>query len=111
MRTTTLILMLLALAFPVSASECAPTTFQSAIATPATGVDVARDFGDAQGPSSDEGVYYVAQDRCFFCLTGEDTWIYQETNGIPGLQRGDEVVDNTCEGAIPADFDVFSMDL
>jgi hypothetical protein len=36
---------------------------------------------------------------CFFSI-----WVYQESNGIDGLQRGDEVVDNTCGGgAGPSD--------
>ncbi len=34
-------------------------------------------------------------------------WAYEETNGIPGLQRGDEVVDDTCHGMIAADTIIF----
>jgi len=30
-------------------------------------------------------------------------WIYMESNGIPGLQRGDQVVDDTCHDMIEAD--------
>ena len=44
------------------------------------------------------GGTYVAFDVCQpGCLWS--IWIYRETNGIPGLQRGDEVVDDTCGGA------------
>jgi hypothetical protein len=30
-------------------------------------------------------------------------WIYEEANGIEGLQRGDEIVDDTCHGMIAPD--------
>ena len=40
----------------------------------------------------------LCQPDCLFSI-----WLYQESNGIPGLQRGDEVVDNTCHGMIEAD--------
>lgn len=30
-------------------------------------------------------------------------WVYEETNGFAGLQRGDEMVDDTCHEMIPAD--------
>jgi len=46
------------------------------------------------------GDYYVDED------CGSDPysiWVYQESNGIAGLQRGDEVVDDTCHGSIQAD--------
>jgi hypothetical protein len=31
------------------------------------------------------------------------TWVYEESNGIDGLQRGDEIVDDTCHGMIASD--------
>lgn len=34
-------------------------------------------------------------------------WIYQESNGIAGLQRSDEVHDDTCGGMIEADTIVY----
>ena len=40
----------------------------------------------------------LCQPECLFSV-----WIYFEANGIPGLQRGDEVVDNTCHGMIESD--------
>lgn len=46
--------------------------------------------------------HYVDNDLCQpACLAS--VWIYQESNGIDGLQRGDEVVDHTCGGKFPAD--------
>jgi hypothetical protein len=44
--------------------------------------------------------FYVDNDLCHFCLFS--IWVYQESNGIDGLQRGDEVVDDTCGGAAGA---------
>lgn len=62
------------------------------------------------------GGYYVADD-CFlswctlFGLTGVHVtgtlWVYEESNGIPGLQRGDEIVDDTCHDQILADTIIF----
>lgn len=40
----------------------------------------------------------VCQPECVFSI-----WLYEEGNGIPGLQRGDEVVDDTCHGMIESD--------
>lgn len=34
-------------------------------------------------------------------------WYYEESNDIPGLQRGDEVVDDTCHGMIQSDSILF----
>ncbi|HUR70234.1 MAG TPA: hypothetical protein VM370_13400 [Candidatus Thermoplasmatota archaeon] len=34
-------------------------------------------------------------------------YVYEESNGIEGLQRQDEVHDDTCGGAIPGDRIVF----
>lgn len=50
------------------------------------------------------GQHYVVADDCsWWCVTGYMFWVYEESNGIPGLQRGDENVDDTCGGAIRAD--------
>lgn len=49
--------------------------------------------------------YYVEND---FCQMDPCTfWIYEETNGVEGLQRDDDVVDDTCHGAVPGDTIVF----
>lgn len=49
--------------------------------------------------------YYVDVD------TGIDElgsiWVYEESNGHEGLQRGDEVYDDTCHGQIEADTIIF----
>lgn len=49
--------------------------------------------------------YYVDEDCCDPCLSS--IWVYDESNGIPGLQRGDEVHDDTCHGMIIPDTIVF----
>lgn len=50
--------------------------------------------------------YYEDTD---FCQPdcGPYFWIYEESNGIAGLQRGDEVVDDTCHGMIQPDTILF----
>lgn len=67
---------------PVIAQECTPTTSDPEV-----------DVG---------GVYYIDNDwcqpTCMFSI-----WIYEEANGIEGLQRGDEVKDDTCNGQIESD--------
>lgn len=48
------------------------------------------------------GVRYIVSDMCQpECLFS--IWLYFEDNGFEGLQRGDEVHDDTCGGAIWAD--------
>ena len=77
---------LVALAVPASAVDCAPDTDDNAVAVP---------FGGE--------TYYVlvqndlCQPDCLFSI-----WVYtyEETNGLPGLQRAE----TTCDGrSIPAD--------
>ncbi len=64
-------------------------------------------IGEACTPTTSEPEFDVAgfyvdndvcQPNCLFSI-----WIYQESNGIEGLQRGDEVVDDTCGGMIESD--------
>lgn len=53
--------------------------------------------------------YYVDNDPCqpsTGCAFGS-WWIYEESNGIDGLQRDDEVVDDTCHGLIDGDTIIF----
>ncbi|HUR68011.1 MAG TPA: hypothetical protein VM370_02110 [Candidatus Thermoplasmatota archaeon] len=80
-----------------AAFECAPTTTQP---------DATIDLSTAGGAT-----YYVddlctllgfATDHLVGCGDGAP-WVYEETNSIAGLQRGDEVVDDTCGGIIPRD--------
>lgn len=40
----------------------------------------------------------LCQPECIFSV-----WLYCESNGIEGLQRGDEVRDDTCHGMIESD--------
>lgn len=57
-------------------------------------------------PSPEAGGYYVDEDCCVIgCIFS--IWIYQESNGIPGLQRDDEHVDDTCHGLIEGDTVIF----
>lgn len=54
------------------------------------------------------GGFYVDFNNCLGvdCLT--TVWIYEESNEIAGLQRADEVVDDTCGGAAgPGDTIIF----
>jgi hypothetical protein len=44
------------------------------------------------------GAFDVCQPQCLFSY-----WLYEESNDIPGLQRGDEVHDDTCGGVIDSD--------
>lgn len=95
MRILTATLALLMLAPLALAEECVPTTTTGAIAV---------------------GDYYV-YDACAD-MTGEGTmecgwwgpwvvWIYEESNGIAGLQRADELRDDTCHGEIAGDTVIF----
>lgn len=80
--TTLLALAAIAIAVPASlAAGCDPSTSEAEVA---------------------QGGFYVDNDACQpECIYS--IWIYQESNGIDGLQRGDEVVDDTCDGAIESD--------
>lgn len=52
--------------------------------------------------------FYVVNDACQLdgtCLFS--TWIYQEMNGIDGLQRQDMFRDDTCGGMYSGDLIVF----
>lgn len=88
----------LALALPATAQHCASWDTMNAIT-----VDkyyVIEDcwlapFIGAHGP-------WCQNDGPFMGL-----WIYEESNGIPGLQRGDEWHDGTCHGMIEPDRIVF----
>lgn len=58
------------------------------------------------GPESDPR-FYVDVDPSGVDGPILSLWVYQESNGAPGLQRDDEVVDDTCGGAFPGDTPVF----
>lgn len=81
MRAVVPLLFVLVLLAPARADECVPT-----------------------GPSheAEVGGFYVDNDLCQpECLAS--AWIYQESNGIDGLQRRDHVYDDTCAGMIEPD--------
>ena len=98
MRTLPLTFALaLLLAMPASAHHCATWTTSNAIAA---------------------GDHYVYDACVEYATTGQagmecamwgpwDVWVYEESNGIPGLQRGDEILDDTCHGLIRADTIIF----
>lgn len=85
MRLVLPLAILLALSLPAQAAHC-----ETWSTTPA---------------EIDAGGYYVELDTCPMCIFS--VWIYEESNGIEGLQRGDEIVDDTCHGMIRADTIVF----
>lgn len=80
--TTILTVAALAALLPASlAAKCQPTTSETALTV---------------------GDYYVAELQCEDgCLLS--LYVYEESNGIDGLQRGDDQVDDTCGGQIEAD--------
>jgi hypothetical protein len=84
--TTVLTLASLAIALPAYAGGCEITTSAPELTIPET----------AAGPA-----HYVDNDACQPGC-GFSIWIYEESNGMDGLQRGDEVVDDTC-GLIDSD--------
>ena len=83
--TTLLTLAAISIALPAALADCTPTT---------------------STPEVSAGGLYLDNDLCQpVCLFS--IWLYQESNDMEGLQRGDEVVDDTCGGAIDSDTDIF----
>lgn len=60
---------------------------------------------ETASPEIDATLYYVDIDYCNPCM--ETFWVYEESNGIDGLQRSDEIVDTTCHGMIAPDTVIF----
>lgn len=92
------------LSVTASATDC--ETWRSSdpeVVTPPTGVSLVGTYGDGEGG---DGTYYVDNDICNIGCTFS-VWIYEETNAIAGLQRGDEFVDDTCHGSIESDSIIF----
>ncbi|HUR70059.1 MAG TPA: hypothetical protein VM370_12510 [Candidatus Thermoplasmatota archaeon] len=81
-----------ALAAPALADGCVPTTTTPQLDV--AGALYVADDCEGVDPSP-------PNDHCITPLGGK--WVYQESNGIPGLQRQDDVVDDTCGGAIAGD--------
>jgi len=96
MRTTLVPLaVLLAIAVPAAADECVPKTSTSdedttVIDLPSCGATGLWDC-------------YLAVDHPGSCGDLGAVWLYGEFNGIPGLQRHDDCVDDTCGGQAHAD--------
>ena len=91
MRTLILLFVTFALAFGGAlASGCTPTTSPAVVTAP-----------------TPDGDRYIAWDFCVPISCDLSIWGYQESNGIPGLQRADESVDDTCNGQIAGDTLVF----
>lgn len=77
----------LALAAPAFASACVMTTTEADFDSDPLGLGLTIR-------------YYVDNDDCNATgLCVFSIWIYKEANGVDGLQRQDEVVDDTCSGA------------
>lgn len=93
MRTILILLAILALAIPAGADHCA--TFSTSD----------PEFDSAFGASVEDAPrFYVENDPCHMhgmCVFS--IWVYRESNGIGGLQRDDEIVDDTCHGMIAGD--------
>ena len=102
MRTFLSLSILFALALPAQAGHCATWTTSAADAT-------------LDASAAEQGTYYVVGvcaivafvTNHLVCGGDGATWIYEETNGLPGLQRSDEIADDTCHGLIAGDSIVF----
>ena len=94
MRSLLVLSVVLALASPVGAEHCTgPQQSEHELTTCVAGMFPC---------------YYVDNDACSpECGPGLNVWIYEESNGWPGLQRGDEVDDDTCHGMIEPDTVIF----
>jgi hypothetical protein len=53
------------------------------------------------------GTYYLDVDCGPNNCGPVSVWIYQESNGKEGLQRDDEIVNDSCGGLYPADTIIF----
>jgi hypothetical protein len=60
----------------------------------ARGVGATCDVG--AGPDLTIGDFYVDKDLCMDEVCFAAVWVYEEANGIGGLQRRDSVTDTTC---------------
>ena len=88
-------------------SAVATTTCTVPTSTPTLQVDRLTESGVTLGSGvSRSATYYLFMDDCDGdCLPLP--FIYQETNGVKGLQRQDYARDDTCGGFVPADWNIF----
>lgn len=73
--------------------------------TSAVGCEMTTADAEFTSPALVDGAptFYIDLNFCQpECHPNIDLWIYQESNGISGLQRDDKVVDDTCGGAAGA---------
>lgn len=90
LRQWFVLFVLMALIAPATqAGDCAPSTSEPELDV--TGGPAGRLYLDY------DCLFLVHPDDCF------SVWIYRESNGLDGLQRSDEIVDDTCNGMIVAD--------
>lgn len=87
MRAGAALLLFLTLLVPASAQECVPTTS-----------DAEWTSCNSSGDPCFYGDWDMCQPQCIFSY-----WVYQESNAIDGLQRNDDVKDDTCRGQIESD--------
>lgn len=88
LRTLASLALLLALTAPSLASDCAMTTAEPEV-----------DSKLVSGATGSARVYVDGDcDPLIVTCDFISVWIYEETNGIDGLQRRDEVRDDTCGG-------------
>lgn len=97
---------LTALAVPTGAEACVPTTSEADVEAAGYYVDDLVSCTDRSFP----WCTYVCIWQVDVCLVETGlwySWVYQESNGIPGLQRHDDMWDDTCGGLIPGDTVVY----
>jgi len=93
-------LVFVSLAMPVGAEECVPVTENPEVDTDrdAPGaVDAAQSVEGGLVLTPGHHQYYVDNDFCQLENCGFSIWIYEESNGVAGLQRNDQFSgDRTC---------------
>lgn len=70
------------------------------LATPGSSAGECESYGEADAQI---GQFYLDIDRDSSVGEPSGLAVYEESNGIPGLQRHDPSFDGTCNGAIPSD--------
>lgn len=81
---------------PALAAGCEPTTSRTDVDT-GLGIDAAPRYYFVRDPCLDNS------DHCVSWGATGIPWLYQESNGIDGLQRADDIRDDTCGGQIAGD--------
>lgn len=100
--TSLAVALALALALPAEAWHC--TTYGTS--TPELTIDGSAAGAPTLYVDAVCGILGFATNHVVGCGDGA-IWIYEESNGIPGQQRADEAVDDTCHGLFQGDTIVF----